>query len=109
MVPPAGVSAAAASQLEAAFFGALASLDADARARLFQFVTGLLRLPPGGFDALRPRFTLQLLGSAYSGRLPVAHTCFNALQLAPLEGNEADLARALSISVEFGSGAFTDF
>ena len=107
--PSEGVSAAAASHLEAAFFGALASLDADARARLFQFVTGLPRLPPGGFDALRPRFTLQLLGSAYSGRLPVAHTCFNALQLAPLEGDEADLARALSISVEFGSGAFTDF
>ena len=107
--PSEGVSAAAASRLEAAFFDALVSIDADARARLFQFVTGLPRLPPGGFGALRPRFTLQLLGAAYSGRLPVAHTCFNALQLAPLEGDEADLARALSISVEFGSGAFTDF
>ena len=106
--PSEGVSAAAASRLEADFFDALVSIDADARARLFQFVTGLPRLPPGGFGALRPRFTLQLLGAAYSGRLPMAHTCFNALQLAPLEGDAADLARALSISVEFGSGAFTD-
>ena len=106
--PSEGVSAAAASRLESAFFGALAALDADARARLFQFVTGLPRLPPGGFGALRPHFTLQLMGPAYSGRLPVAHTCFNALQLAPLEGDEADLRRALSISVELGSGAFTE-
>ena len=105
------MSAADAQRLEAAFFGALASpaFDAEARAKLFQFVTGLPRLPPGGFGTLRPPFTLQLLGPAFSGRLPVAHTCFNALQLAPLEGGATELARALTTSVEFGSGAFTEF
>ena len=113
--PSAGVSAADATARTDAFFGALRDhCDADARRRLFQFATGLPRLPPGGFAQLRPPFTLQLLGDSYRGRLPVAHTCFNALQLAPPAAPAAPpaeqataLAKALATSVEWGEGAFS--
>ena len=41
--------------------------------------------------------------------MPVAHTCFNALQLGPVDGGAAALARLLETSVEFGGGGFSDF
>ena len=112
--PAAAAGTPDAQAARAAFFGALGGLDEPGRARLFQFVTGLPRLPPGGFAALRPPFTLQLLGEAHRGRLPVAHTCFNALQLAPLPPGEPaqqaeQLAAALATSVEFGEGTFSEF
>ena len=113
--PSAGVGAADATARTDAFFSALRDhCDDDARRRLFQFATGLPRLPPGGFAQLRPPFTLQLLGDSYRGRLPVAHTCFNALQLAPPADpaappaeQAAALAKALATSVEWGEGAFS--
>ena len=108
-VPPASKAARAAS-----FFRVLQSFDDETRAKLFAFATGLQRLPAtGGFARLEPKFTLQLLGPAFAGRLPVAHTCFNALQLAPAgedDGGEgaadAALARALTTAVTYGGEGF---
>ena len=91
------------------FFGALEAMDEEMRRKVLHFATGLRRLPPGGFARLTPPFTLQLLGEESRGRLPVAHTCFNALQLGPVDGGAAALARLLETSVEFGGGGFSDF
>ena len=41
------------------FFDVLGDLAPEMRARLLFFVCGLKRLPPGGFGALQPPFTLQ--------------------------------------------------
>ena len=103
-----GVPPDTAAARAACFFRALASLDAEARARVFQFATGLARLPCGGFGALQPPFTLQLLGASFAGRLPVAHTCFNALQLPPFApDDEAELARLLVSSVTLAGDGFS--
>lgn len=106
------VGATAVEERRAAFFRVLASFDDELRGRCFAFVTGLHRLPAnGGFTRLHPPFTLQLLGEAFAGRLPVAHTCFNALQLAPpksraAEDGDAELARALTTAVTLGGEGF---
>lgn len=112
------VTAESATRRRGAFFRVLASFDDEMRSRCFAFATGLHRLPAtGGFDALSPPFTLQLLGKAFAGRLPVAHTCFNALQLAPTAAagaapesgasdEDAALARALTTAIDFGGEGF---
>jgi E3 ubiquitin ligase SMURF1/2/E3 ubiquitin-protein ligase NEDD4 len=112
----ADVSAAAAAARTAAFFRVLASFSDELRGRTFAFATALPRLPAaGGFARLSPPFTLQMLGTAFAGRLPVAHTCFNALQLAPptsTDGasvdlnDDAALARALKTAVHYGGEGF---
>jgi E3 ubiquitin-protein ligase HUWE1 len=73
--------------------------------RLLQFVTALSRLPVGGLGSLQPSFTLQFLGPNYTGRLPVAHTCFNCLQLGPFEGEE-QMRGALMTALAYGAEGF---
>ena len=106
---PGGMGDDAAAAAVDDFFGALEAMDEEMRRKVLHFATGLRRLPPGGFARLTPPFTLQLLGEESRGRLPVAHTCFNALQLGPVDGGAAALARLLETSVEFGGGGFSDF
>ena len=111
----AGTALATAAQAEhdarersGAFFDLLEHrFGAEMRTRLLFFCTGLKRLPPGGFAALVPPFTLQLLDEGHTGFCPVAHTCFNALQLPPYRSS-LELERMLLLSVELGGGSFSD-
>ena len=65
-------SARAAAEAKRLFFEAVRGLDEEHRSRLLCFVTALHRLPAGGFAALTPPFTLQLLGPQFGAdRLPV--------------------------------------
>ena len=82
-------------------------LSSEVRARLLFYATGLKRLPPGGFGGLTPPFTLQLLGSSHAGFAPVAHTCFNVLQLGTYD-DDAHLERMLSLALELGGESFSE-
>ena len=81
--------------------------DAEMRLRLLFYATGLKRLPAGGFARLRPPFTLQLLGASHMGFAPVAHTCFNTLQLPPYSC-AAHLERMVLLAIELGGSSFSE-
>lgn len=89
------------------FWEAVESLSSEQRARLLQFVTGSSRLPLQGFAALRGSvggsesrlFTLQLVRELSPDSLPVAHTCFNRLDL-PCYESGAKLRAKLLQAVE---------
>jgi hypothetical protein len=75
--------------------------DADRR-RLLHFVANITAAPAGGFERLNPCFSIQLC--ADRSRLPVAHTCFNQLDLpayADDDTMEAKLRQAMA-SEDFG-------
>lgn len=66
------------------FWQIVESFDGEQRARLLQFCTGTSRVPPEGFSGLQgsngqQHFTIEKITS-HKG-LPVAHTCFNRLDL----------------------------
>jgi len=109
----AAIATAAQAQEDAqertrAFFTLLEEhFNAEMLARLLFFCTGLKRLPPGGFSALVPPFTLQLLDESHAGFCPVAHTCFNALQLPPYKSAQ-QLEAMLLLSIELGGGSFSE-
>ena len=96
-----------AARRAAQFFRVVERYTDEIKARLLFFATGLKRLPPGGFDRLQPKFTLQLLGKEHKGFLPVAHTCFNTVQLGIYESDE-HLERMLNVSLEIGADSFSD-
>ncbi|PAA78814.1 hypothetical protein BOX15_Mlig011885g1 [Macrostomum lignano] len=89
------------------FWEAVESFSPEQRARLLQFVTGSSRLPLQGFSALRGSvggsearlFTLQLVRDLDTRSLPVAHTCFNRLDL-PVYESAAQLRAKLLQAVE---------
>lgn len=56
-------------------------LDDEQRCLLLHFVTGSSRLPPGGFAALNPRFSITVSAAGSNSHLPHAHTCVNQLVL----------------------------
>jgi len=67
------------------FWEVMAEFTDEQRARLLQFVTGTSRVPVGGFRALqgndgeRRNFTIN--GLEASTGYPVAHTCFNRIDM----------------------------
>ena len=82
------------------FWHFVASLPLERRAKLLQFVTGTSRLPAGGFANLQGRdgvtkvFELRKRPGG-DRAFPVAHTCFNRLDL-PEYSDIAVLSRILS-------------
>jgi E3 ubiquitin-protein ligase NEDD4 len=78
-------------------------LDGDERRRLLRGVTGLAVAPFGGFAALQPPFTLQLTHDG--ARLPVAHTCFNRLDL-PRYASKAQLQEKLGLFIAYADAGF---
>jgi hypothetical protein len=80
----------------------------DKRQRFIHFVTGSHRVPALGFSRLTGRqgeitpFKIQRIGIV---GLPVAHTCFNVLDLPEFLTRE-DLERKLTMSME-EAGGFT--
>jgi HECT-domain (ubiquitin-transferase) len=74
--------------------------DAE-RCKLLKFATGSNTLPAGGAAELNPRFTLRLCQEAdVLGRFPVAHTCFNRIDLYGGCDTEAALREKLMYSIE---------
>jgi hypothetical protein len=88
------------------FWKLIHTLDNEMRARVLQFATGTSRVPMNGFAQLHgsngPRkFTLSRFDD--DGRLPMAHTCFNRIDLRDYKNYEV-LRKKLLQAVEFGSG-----
>jgi len=84
------------------FWKAVETFDNEKRARLLQFVTGTSRIPVNGFKDLHGsdgprRFCIEKVGDP--SKLPVAHTCFNRLDLPPYTYYE-DLVEKLTIAIE---------
>jgi hypothetical protein len=77
----------------------------EQKLKLLQFVTGTSSIPFEGFRALRgsnavQQFTIDMLDlSGQRAPLPVAHTCFNRLDL-PLYRTKADLRHKLTLAIE---------
>lgn len=83
------------------------SFDNEQRAKLIQFVTGTSRLPVNGFKGLQgsdgPRhFTIEVI-TGNTDRLPMAHTCFNRIDLPRYSSYEVMLEK-LSIAIEHSIG-----
>ncbi|CAE8738849.1 unnamed protein product [Polarella glacialis] len=69
-------------RLQRWFWQLVEEMGKEQRCVLLHFTTGSSRLPPGGFAALRPQFTLTAdLDSGSAEHLPHAHTCANQLVL----------------------------
>jgi E3 ubiquitin-protein ligase HUWE1 len=91
------------------FWAALESFDQQDRARFLMFATGTSKVPLGGFKALRgqrgapQRFTIErAYGSPES--LPVAHTCFNTINLVPATDAASSREKLLIAIREAGEG-----
>lgn len=88
------------------FWKFIHTLDNEMRARVLQFVTGTSRVPMNGFAELQgasgpKKFALSRFDD--DGRLPVAHTCFNRIDLRDYRDYET-LRRKMLQAIEFGSG-----
>eukprot|EP00800_Vazella_pourtalesii_P011093 TRINITY_DN2675_c0_g1_i2.p1 TRINITY_DN2675_c0_g1~~TRINITY_DN2675_c0_g1_i2.p1 ORF type:complete len:626 (+),score=125.31 TRINITY_DN2675_c0_g1_i2:337-2214(+) len=88
------------------FWQVVASYDNEMRARLLQFATGTSRLPMNGFAELYgsngpQKFCLSKVGSP--DNLPVAHTCFNRIDLPPYRSYN-DLKDKVTYAVENTGG-----
>lgn len=81
-----------------AFWKAFYQLDEDERKKFLQFLTGSTRLPLAGMKMLK--ITIQPTAPE---ALPVAHTCFNLLDLPKIEDSE-EILRRLRISIEHTQG-----
>lgn len=91
------------------FWQALESFDQQDRARFLMFVTGTSKVPLGGFKALRgqrgqpQKFTIEKTYTS-ADSLPVAHTCFNTMNL-PVYTDPDSLHEKLLIAIrEAGEG-----
>jgi hypothetical protein len=77
------------------FWDAVESLSEDQRRKLLGFVTGSSKVPVGGFSQLsrffggRPPFIIKKHSKKVEkGYLPIAHTCFNIIELPGCESYE---------------------
>jgi len=103
LAPPPG-SSGVEHRVVGWFWEVIASLSHADRARLLQFATGTSRVPAEGFKGLtsydgRPcRFTLNGVSPPATdrGRLVVAHSCFNRLDV-PLYSSKDQLSQAITI------------
>ena len=92
------------------FWKVVEEFNDEQRARLLQYVTGTARVPVAGFQALQGKdgdvrkFTIKLISSAtYSS--PIAHTCFNRIDLPDYKNYEQmKMALTFVIQMEIGAG-----
>lgn len=91
------------------FWKAVRSFSSEMKARLLQFATGTSRVPVNGFKDLQGsdgprRFTIDKKTGSINA-LPVAHTCFNRIDLpeyTSLEMLTAKLTLAIEETMGFG-------
>lgn len=62
------------------FWEVVEELTLEQRCMLLHFATGSSRLPPGGFQDLKPKFSVDISKDS-SDHLPHSHTCVNKLVL----------------------------
>lgn len=85
------------------FWKVVSNLPKEKRARLMQFATGTCNLPAGGFAELwgsngKQPFCIDMIKDKPNS-LPVAHTCFNRIDL-PLYPSEDVMLNKLSMAIE---------
>ncbi|CAI2361032.1 unnamed protein product [Moneuplotes crassus] len=87
------------------FWSYLEECDEDDLRSIFQFVTGISKLPAGGFNALKKnrgdqaKFCIRPVDYEDENSLPKAYTCFNRLHL-PRYPEEDDLVDAFDTLLE---------
>ena len=89
------------------FWEFVAALEPEKKSRLLQFVTGTSRVPVNGFRELHgsdgPRkFTIERM-TGTTQALPIAHTCFNRIDLADYNSKES-LSSKLLMAMEETEG-----
>ena len=92
------------------FWEVLSELTNPEKAEFLQFVTGSSKVPIEGFAALQGmrgphRFNIHKAYGEDYNRLPVAHTCFNQLDLPEYPSKEL-LRERLLLAVREGKGSF---
>lgn len=80
------------------FWKAFFALEEEERKKFLQFLSGSTRLPVAGLKELN-----AVIQPSAPESLPVAHTCFNLLDLPNLT-DEAEMLRRLRISIEHTEG-----
>ncbi|KNE55578.1 hypothetical protein AMAG_01469 [Allomyces macrogynus ATCC 38327] len=85
------------------FWQCVRSWDNEKRARILQFATGTSRIPSSGFKYLQGangpcKFTIKRAGSDDQA-LPLAHTCFNHIDLPPYKSYDV-LVQKLLMAVD---------
>ena len=91
------------------FWRSVRQLDQEGLAKLLQFITGTSKVPMDGFKGLQGNNGIQKfqIHKDYGGvdRLPVAHTCFNQLDL-PLYETYEQLNKQLTLAIHECSTGF---
>ncbi len=88
-----------------AFWAAMHELSEEEQKKLLRLVTGYPNVPSTGFEYLKPKkFNLTI--TADPSRFPVAHTCFNQLDIPPVTNKDEMLAKLKSF-IECSDGSFT--
>jgi hypothetical protein len=85
------------------FWQAVQEMNNNQRVHLLQFITGLQRVPAGGFKQLPKPITL--LGVGKHDQLPTASVCFFQLKLGTFS-SYAHLKSKLNCAVEYGCVGF---
>ncbi|OHS97052.1 hypothetical protein TRFO_36768 [Tritrichomonas foetus] len=84
------------------FFNVVRKWNTDKQRKLIKFITGTSQLPAEGFSGLKYRgglFSIHFVDFWDQDRLPVAHTCFNSIDL-PYYQSEKDFNDKLSYAIE---------
>jgi len=92
------------------FWEVLGELTNPEKAEFLQFVTGSSKVPIEGFSALQGmrgphKFNIHKIYEGDFNRLPVAHTCFNQLDM-PDYPNKELLRERLLFAIREGKGSF---
>lgn len=83
------------------FWEVVGGFNEEEKAMLLQFITGSSKVPTGGFANLRIKITM----TGRTSKLPLAHTCFNELELPKYETFE-ELKKKLTTAVVYGCVGF---
>jgi hypothetical protein len=94
------VSGVRGSEVEQWFWLVVQDFDENQRRDLLQFVCALRTTPVGGFAALEFKFELVIRDTMPSNSYPVAHTCFNQLELPAGYRNRRQLQQKLLVSMQ---------
>lgn len=85
------------------FWTVVTNMTEEEKARLLQFITGSSILPSGGLRGVFPKIEIKPVDEF--GRLPVAHTCVNALCL-PNQPDFETFEKRLILAITEGCEGF---
>ena len=88
------------------FWKLVRDLSESDKGLLLRFCTGCSRVPTGGFQQMKPAFTINITPYSPLSSLPTASTCFNLLKL-PRYPTEQMLRKNVSVAISFGSEGFS--